>query len=145
MNNRPVQGHDVSAALMGPNGPELAGEWQEMDLNINNAVETYQTLNSRMPILLDGDITLDGKLKRGWLDMNIVAATVGTGNLQPGQNVPASPRFVITCTINAPDKGLNGTYQLTGSIFDKTQIAIKQGKGVVTSDLSFKSEGIIEA
>ncbi|KLU66303.1 hypothetical protein DEAC_c17020 [Desulfosporosinus acididurans] len=143
--NRPVQGHDVSASVMGPNGPELAGEWQEVDINIANAVETYQTLNSRMPILLDGDITLDGTLKRGWLDMNIVAATVGTGNLQPGQNIPASPRFVITTTINAPDKGLNGTYQLTGVIIDKTALSIKQGKGVVESNLSFKAEGLIEA
>lgn len=143
--NRPVQGHDVSVAVMGPYGPELAGEWQEVDINIGNAVESYQTLNSRMPILLDGDITIDGTLKRGWLDMNIVAATVGTNNLQPGQNVPASPRFVITTTINASDKGLNGTYQLTGTIFDKIALAIKSGKGVVTSDLTFKSEGLIEA
>jgi len=143
--NRPVQGHDVSASVMGPNGPELAGEWQEADINIANAVETYQTLNSRMPILLDGDITIDGTLKRGWLDMNIVAATVGTGNLQPGQNVPASPRFVITCAINAPAKGLSGNYQLTGVIIDKTALAMKQGKGVVESNLSFKAEGLIEA
>jgi hypothetical protein len=142
---RPVQGHDVSASVMGPNGPELVGEWQEVDININNDAEAYQTLNSRMPIYLDGDITIDGTLKRGWLDMNIVAATVGTGNLQPGQPIPATPRFVITTTINAPDKGLNGRYQLTGVIVDKNAIAIKQGKGAVDSNLSFKAEGLIEA
>ncbi|MFB5192794.1 hypothetical protein [Alicyclobacillus fastidiosus] len=142
---RPVQGHDVSCAVMGPNGPELAGEWQEVDINISNDAETYQETNSRMPIYLDGDITIDGTLKRGWMDMNIVATTVGTGNLQPGQYIPPSPRFVITCTIDAPDKGLSGRYQLTGVLMDKTAIAIKSGKSVVDSNITFKAEGLIEA
>lgn len=140
----PVQGHDVSVSVMGPNGPELVGEYQEVSFNINSDTEEYIETNSKMPILLDGEIHIDGTLKRGWMDMGIVAATVGTGNLQPGQPIPASPRFVITTTINAPDKGLTGKYQLTGSKFEKLGISISAGKGVVTSDQSFKSEGLIE-
>jgi len=142
---RPVQGHDVSVSVMGPNGPELVGEWQEVDINITNDDEEYMETNSRMPIYLDGDIKLDGKVKRGWLDLNIVAVTVGTGNLQPGQPIPATPRFVITCNINAPTKGLSGRYQLTGVRFDKLAIAIKAGKAIVDEDLTYKAEGLIES
>jgi len=78
------------------------------------------------------------------LDLNSGATTVGTGNLQPGQPIPASPRFVISCTINAPDKGLNGRYQLTGVVFDKSALAVKSGKAVVDSNLTWKAEGLIE-
>lgn len=145
MANRPVQGHDVSVSVMGPNGPELVGQWQNVEFDIENDAETYQLLNSRMPVYLDGDITISGSLERGWIDMNIVATTVGTGNLQPGQAISATPRFTVTCTINAPDKGLNGNYQLTNVIFTKIPVSAKAGKGVVTSNLTFKAEGLIEA
>lgn len=141
---RPVQGHDVSVSVMGPNGPELVGEWQETDINISDDVEEYMELNSRMPVYLDGDIKIDGTLKRGWLDMNIVAATVGSSTLQPGQRI-VTPRYTVTCTINAPEKGLTGRYQLTNVVFDKTPISVKTGKNVVDTNLSFKAEGIIEA
>jgi hypothetical protein len=142
--NRPVQGYDVSVSVMGPNGPELVGEWQECDINITNETEEYHETNSRSPILLDGDIKFDGKLKRGYLNTNIVATTLGTNTIQPGVAIPATPRFTISCYINAPDKGLVGRYRLTGVKFEKLSIAIKAGKAVVDNDLSFKAEGIIE-
>lgn len=144
MNNRPVQGFDVSGSIMGPNGPELAGEWQEIDINITSETEEYHETNSRAPVLLDGDIKIDGKVKRGLLDMNIIKTVFGTSNVQPGIAVGASPRFTISCNINAPNKGLIGKYRLTGVKFEKLGIAIKAGKTVVDSDLSFKAEGIIE-
>lgn len=142
--NRPVQGFDVSIGVMGPNGPELAGEYQEVDINITSETEEYQETNSRAVVLLDGDIKFDGKLKRGFVDMGIVATTLGTANIQPGVVLPMSPRFIISCSINAPDKGLNGRYRLTGVKFEKLALAIKAGKTVVDSDLTWKAEGLIE-
>lgn len=142
--SRPVQGFDVSASVMGPNGPELVGEWQEVDINITSETEEYHETNSRSPVLLDGDIKIDGKLKRGYIDMNIVATTMGTSNIQPGVTLPASPRFTITCNINAPSKGLVGKYTVTGVKFEKLGLAIKAGKAVVDSDLTYKAEGLIE-
>jgi hypothetical protein len=142
--SRPVQGFDVSVSVMGPNGPELCGEWQEADINITSETEEYQETNSRSPVLLDGDIKIDGKLKRGYIDLNIIATTIGTGNIQPGVTIPASPRFSITCNINTPSKGLVGKYTVTGAKFEKLGLNIKSGKAVVTSDLTYKAEGIIE-
>lgn len=142
---RPVQGFDVSVSVIGPNGPALVGEYEEISLNINNDTEEYMTLNSRMPIYLDGEVKLDGSLKRGFIDVGgALAAAFGASTLQPGVRF-SSPRYVISATINAPDKGLNGRYTLTGCIIDKLSLQATKGKSVVNSDYSFKAEGIQEA
>lgn len=143
--NRPAQGYDASASIMGPNGPELVGEWQEVDINLTAETEEYHETNSRSPVLLDGDIKIDGKLKRGYISTGIIAATMGTGTIQPGVSIPEIPRLTVTTNINAPSKGLVGKYTLTGVKIEKLGIAIKAGKAVIDTDLTFKAEGIIEA
>jgi hypothetical protein len=142
---RPLQGFDVSVTVVGDNGPALVGEYESVDLNITNDTEEYQTTNSRMPVYLDGDVKLDGSLKRGFIDLGSALATAfGSSTLQPGTTF-RSPRFVISANFNAPDKGFNGRYSLTGCIIDKLSLSASKGKTVVNSDYSFKAEGITEA
>lgn len=142
---RPVQGFDVSVSVVGPNGPSLVGEFEEIQLNINNDVEEYLTLNSRMPILLDGEIKLDGSLRRGFIDVGKALQTAfGSSSLQPGAQF-ASPRYVISASFNSTDKGINGRYILTGSIISKIGLSATQGKNVVRNDYTFRAEGIQEA
>lgn len=142
---RPVQGFDVSVSVIGPNGPAFVGEFEEITLNINNDVEEYLELNSRMPVLLDGEIKLDGSLRRGYIDVgSALQNAFGSSSLQPGAKI-TSPRFVIAASFDAPDKGLSGRYILTQSIINKLALSATAGKNVVRNDYTFRSEGIQEA
>jgi hypothetical protein len=142
---RPLQGFDVSVTVVGDSGPVFVGEFEELTLNISNDTEEYQTLNSRMPIYLDGDVKLDGSVKRGFIDLgSALNAAFGSSSLTPGTSFK-SPRYVITANFNAADKGMVGRYSLTGCIIDKLSLSSTKGKSVVNSDYSFKAEGITEA
>ncbi|HWP96410.1 MAG TPA: hypothetical protein VN426_06135 [Syntrophomonadaceae bacterium] len=142
---RPIQGFDVSVQVIGSNGPELAGEYQECEFSIKNDVEDYLELNERIAQILDGEIKIEGKVKRGWISMNVVEAVFGSGTLRRGDRPPASPRFVIIFSVKAPEKGLSGRYKFEQAIIPDLSISIAAGKGVVKKDLSFRSEGIVEA
>lgn len=142
---RPIQGFDVSVQVIGPNGPELVGEYQECEFSIKNDVEEYLELNERIAMLLDGEIKIEGKVKRGWVSMTIVEALFGSGTLRRGERSPASPRFVIIFNVKAPEKGLRGRYKFEQAIFPDLSLSIAAGKGVVKKDLSFRAEGIVEA
>ena len=141
----PIQGFDVSVQIVGQNGPEMVGEFQECEFSIKNEVEEYLELNERIPQLLDGEVKIEGKVKRGWVSMNILEAIYGSGTLRRGSRLPASPRFVIIFSIKAPEKGLSGRYKFEQAIFPDLSISIAAGKGVVKKDLSFKAEGLVEA
>lgn len=142
---RPIQGFDVSVQVIGETGPELAGEFQEVEFSIKNDVENYLELGERIAQILDGEITIEGKLKRGWMNTNIIASTFGTGTLRRGERPPASPRFVIIFSVNAPEKGLTGRYKFIQAIIPELSISITAGKGVVKKDLTFRAEGVVEA
>ncbi|NOV01346.1 hypothetical protein [Paenibacillus planticolens] len=144
MTARPLQGFDVSVTVVGVNGPALVGEFEEMSLNINSEAEAYMTLNSKMPIYLDGEVTLDGTLKRGYIDAGgAVKAAFDTSTLGPDIKF-TQPRYVISADFNVPEKGLVGRYNLSQCIIDKIGLSFTKGKAVVNSDYSFKAEGIEE-
>ena len=140
----PIQGFDVSVMVVGPNGPELAGEYQSIEFSIKNSTETYLEQNNRVARILDGEIELEGKLKRGMISLGIVNSVFGTSTIKRGVKVPSSPRFIITCNINAPDKGMTGKYKFTDAIIPELSVSIGKGKEVATTDYSFKCEGIEE-
>lgn len=140
-----VQGHDVTTTITGPNGPELVGQWQEIDINIKNEVEEYMETGERIAMLLDGDIKIDGKLKKGLAHTDIISRVFGVKSMKRGTRIPPQPRFTITCTINAPEKGLNGRYRLLNCVFPELGLSVRQGKSVVDKNLSFQCEGIEEA
>jgi hypothetical protein len=142
---RPVQGFDVSITVMGPNGPEFVGEYQELEFKIQDEDEEYWLTGSRTAMLLDGDIKITGKLKRGWVSMDIISRLYGQSAIRRGQSTLSSLRFTITCTVDAPAKGLLGRIKLEDCKFNEINLAIKAGKGVVEKDMSFKAEGIAEA
>lgn len=144
-NNDPIQGFDVSISVMGPNGPELAGEYQEMDINIKNDIEEYLETNERVARILDGVISISGKLKRGWMNTDIISRVYGYTALRRGEKIGASPRFTISCSVENSDKGVSGRLRLEQVVIPELAIAIKQGKGVVSKDLTYKAEGISEA
>ncbi|MGG1600576.1 hypothetical protein [Paenibacillus naphthalenovorans] len=142
---RPAQGFDVSVQIVGPNGPELVGEYQEMDINIKNDVEEYLEMNERIAAILDGEIKIDGKLKRGLMNMDVVRRVYGTPVMRRGERIPPQPRFVITFSINAPEKGLVGRFKLLQVIIPDLTISAQAGKGVVSKELSYRAEGIENA
>ncbi|MEW6423177.1 MAG: hypothetical protein AB1523_00275 [Bacillota bacterium] len=142
---KPIQGFDVSVQVIGPNGPELTGEYQECEFSVKNETEEYLELNERIPMILDGEIKIEGKLKRGWMSLDVLKAIFGSGTLRRGERQPASPRFVIIFSVNAPEKGLSGRYKFEQAVIPELSISIAAGKGAVKKDLSFKAEGITEA
>lgn len=141
----PIQGFDVSVMIIGPNGPEMAGEYQEVEFSIKNDIEKYLELNERIHRILDGEIQISGKLKRGWTSINIVKQVFGASTMRRGERLPRSPRFVITCSIKAPEKGLNGRYKFEQVVIPELSISVSQGKGVAKKDLSFEAEGFAAA
>lgn len=142
---RPVQGFDVTIDVMGPNGPEFVGQYQELNFTINDEDEEYWLTGSRTAMLLDGDIKIEGNLKRGWVSTDIISRLYGKSSIRRGESTLSSLRFTITATVDAPTKGLVGRMRLEDCKFNSLSIAIKAGKGVVDKDMKFKAEGISEA
>lgn len=143
--NDPIQGFDVSVSIMGPYGPELAGEYQSVDINVKNDTEEYLETNERIARILDGVISISGSLKRGWMNTDIISRVYGYTALRRGEKIGASPRFTISCTVDNPDKGVSGRIRIENAVIPELKLAIKSGKGVVEKDLQFKAEGISEA
>ena len=141
----PIQGFDVSVMVIGPNGPEMVGEYQEVEFSIKNDTEEYLELNERIARILDGEIKIEGKLKRGWTSLDIVKQCFGSSSLRRGEKAPQSPRFVITCSIANAAKGINGRYKFEQAVIPELSISVAQGKGVAKKDLSFKAEGFAAA
>ncbi|ADY55135.1 hypothetical protein Sgly_0778 [Syntrophobotulus glycolicus DSM 8271] len=137
-----LQGFDVSVTITGANGPDLVGEYQEVEFTIKEDSEKYLALGERIAELLDGEISIEGKLKRGHTQLDIINRIWGTKTLKRGEKIPSSPRFTISFNINAKDKGFSGRYRLLSSKIDELAIKAQAGKDVVSEDLSFKSEGI---
>jgi hypothetical protein len=108
-------------------------------------VEEYLETGERIPMLLDGEIKIEGKLKKGMAQTNVISRVFGMNAMKRGSRIPTQPRFTITCTINAPEKGLKGKYRLLNCVFPELALAVKQGKTVVDQTLNFKCEGIEEA
>lgn len=140
----PIQGFDVSVMVVGPNGPELAGEFQETEFSVKNETEEYLEQNERIARILDGEIKIEGKLKRGLIRLGIIQSVYGTNTLKRGTKIPASPRFIILFRVNAPSKGMNGRYKISGAIIPEISVSFGKGKEVSKTDYSFKAEGIEE-
>ena len=141
----PIQGFDVSVSIVGPNGPELVGEYKECKLNVKNETEEYLETNERIARLLDGDIKIDGELKRGWMNTNILTRIYGTSSMRRGEKVPASPRFTISFTVANTSKGQSGRLRVEQAVIPELSLSLKAGKSVVDKDLKFKAEGVSEA
>lgn len=142
--NDPIQGFDVSIMVVGPNGPELVGEFQESEFSIKNETETYLEQNERVARILDGEITIEGKLKRGLINLGVLKSVYGTTSIKRGEKVPKSPRFIITQSINAPDKGMVGKFKFSNAVIPELSVSFGAGKEVSKADFSFKAEGIEE-
>lgn len=140
-----VQGFDVTTTITGPNGPELVGQWQEIDLSIKNEIEEYMETGERIAMLLDGDIKIDGKLKKGLAHTNVMSRVFGVKTMKRGTRIPPQPRFTISFSINAPEKGLVGRYRLLNCVIPELALSIRSGKAVVDKNLNYQAEGIEEA
>lgn len=145
MADRPIQGFNVSILITGSSGPELVGEFQELEFSVKNDTEEYLELGERIAAILDGEIKLEGKLKRGMINLGIIKSCFGTSALKRGESIPASPRFTITANINASSIGLVGKYKLLNAVIPELTVSMSKGKDVVKNDFSFKAEGIDEA
>lgn len=145
MAGEPIQGFDVQVSIVGPNGPELAGSWEQVDFRISEDVEKYIEMGERIGRTLDGEITISGTLRRGWRNMNLIQRVWGVSAIRRGVTLPASPRFEISFSVNAPAKGLVGRYKLENVKFTEFSLSAAAGKGVVKGDLPFQAEGISAA
>lgn len=144
MNIDPVQGFDVSVTIIGTNGPELVGEYKEIKISVKNDTEEYLATGERIARILDGEIKIDGELKRGWMNTDIIGRVFGYSALRRGEKIGASPRFTISCSVDNADKMLSGRIRLEQVVIPEISLSIKAGKGVVEKDLKFKAEGISE-
>lgn len=140
---KPAQGFDVSISVMGPNGPQFVGEYQEMEFKVQDEDEEYWLTGRRTAMLLDGDIKFTGKLKRGWIDLDLISQIYNQSSIRRDTYL-TSARFTISATIDAPFKGLLGRIKLEECKFNEINVGIKAGKGVVDHDMSFRAEGISE-
>ncbi|SHJ60307.1 hypothetical protein [Desulfofundulus thermosubterraneus] len=142
MPNHKIQGYDCSVLITGPKGPELVGEYQEAEFSIKEETEEYLGLGERIPSILDGVIKIEGKLKKGHALLDIVNRIWGHSSLKRGSRINIAPRFTITLSIDAPDKGYVGRYRLLDCKIHDLELKAKQGKDVLEEDLAFKAEGI---
>lgn len=140
----PIQGFDVSTMVVGANGPELVGEYQEIEFSVKNETEEYLEQNERISRILDGEIKIEGKLKRGLTNLGVLNSVFGTSSLKRGTKIPQSKRFIITFSVNAPEKGMVGRYKISNAVIPELSISIGKGKEVAKTDYSFKAEGIEE-
>lgn len=145
MAGEPIQGFDVQVSIVGPNGPVLVGSWQQIDFRIAEDSEPYLEVGERIGRQLDGEITISGTLSRGWRNMDIINQVWGVSALRRGDPIPASPRFEISCSVNAPAKGLAGRIKLERVKLKELGISVQAGKGVVKGDMPFSAEGISAA
>lgn len=141
---RPTQGFDVTIDIVGPNGPEFVGQYQELNINLTDEDEEYYLTGSRTPMLLDGDIKIEGNLKRGWINTDIISRMYGKTSIRRGESTLSSLRFNITATIDSPTKGIAGRIRLDDCKFNGLSLAIKAGKSIVEKDMKFKAEGITQ-
>lgn len=137
-----IQGYDAGVLVVGPQGPELVGEYQEVEFSVREDTEEYLELGERIPAQLDGVIKIEGKLKRGHVLLDIIKRIWGQGSLKRGTRIPPAPRFIIVCTIDAPDKGFVGRYRLLNCKISDLALKVKAGKEVMEEDIDFKAEGI---
>ncbi len=145
MAKQPLQGYDVKVSVIGTNGPELVGEFQEASVTITNDTEEYVEMGERIAMLLDGQITIEGKLKRGCLYVDAINRIYGQKSLRRGDAIAASPRFTIMMTLKNSDKGHNGKIRMEQAVINEWALSATAGKDVVSSELSFKAEGISQA
>jgi len=137
-----IQGYDASVLITGPQGPELVGDYQEAEFSIKEETEEYLELGERIPSILDGEIKIEGKLKRGHMLLDIIKRIWGQPALKRGTRIPPSPRFTIIINIDAPEKGFVGRYRLLNCKISDLGLKLKAGKDVMEEDIDFKAEGI---
>lgn len=137
-----IQGYDASVLITGPEGPELVGDYQEVEFSIKEDTEEYLELGERIPAILDGEIKIEGKLKRGHMLLDIIRRIWGQSALKRGTRIPPSPRFTIIVNINAPEKGFVGRYRLLNCKISDLGLKLKAGKDIMEEDIDFKAEGI---
>ena len=137
-----IQGYDASVLITGPQGPELVGDYQEAEFSIKEDTEEYLELGERIPAILDGEIKIEGKLKRGHILLDIIKRVWGQASLKRGSRIPPSPRFTIIVNINASEKGFVGRYRLLNCKISDLGLKLKAGKDIMEEDIDFKAEGI---
>lgn len=137
-----IQGYDATVLITGPQGPELVGDYQEVEFSVKEEVEEYLELGERIPAILDGEIKIEGKLKRGHILLDIVRRIWGQAALKRGSRIPPAPRFTIVVSINAPEKGFVGRHRLLECKIAGLDLALKSGRSVMEENLDFKAEGI---
>lgn len=141
----PLQGYDVKVSVIGTNGPELVGEYQEASVTITNDIEEYVEMGERIAMQLDGVISIEGELKRGCLYVDAINRIYGQSSLRRGDAISASPRFTIMMSLKNKYKGHNGKIRIERALFNEWALSATAGKDVVSSNMKFKAEGISQA
>ena len=126
----PIQAQDADCFLLDQGSGELAliGRFVSFMFSIRSATRPYNTLNNRIPRLLDGTLTFEWTLQRGMVDTRVVERTFGYSLTEDGSRsrmtrsdrVSRNPRFSLVIEFNPPEleedlggRNATGRYVLT--------------------------------
>ena len=126
----PIQAHDVDCFLLDQGSGELAliGRFVSFLYSVRSASRPYNTLNQRIPRLLDGTLIFEWTLQRGMIDTRVVERTFGYATEEGGSaarmtrqdRISRHPRFSLVIEMNPPEfegdlegRNSSGRYILT--------------------------------
>lgn len=156
----PLQSQDVDVYLLDQATGEEAiiGRFVSFMATVRNATRPYNTVNSRIPRLLDGTLTFEWTLQRGMVDTRVVERTFGYSTEENGararmtrrDRISRHPRFSLAVDLNPEElegdiegRNAQGRYILT---WCKTEVltfgADGSNNGIVPVQWEGMAEGI---
>jgi len=158
----PLQSQDVDVFLLdqASGALQLLGTFVSFMVSVQSGTRPYNTVNSRIPRLLDGTLTFEWTLQRGMIDTRVVERTFGystdesgTGarsRMTRGDQISRHPRFSLVVEFNpeelegdAPDRKAKGRYMLTWCKTERLSFgADGSNNGIVPVQWEGMAEGI---
>jgi hypothetical protein len=109
----PIQAQDADCFLLDQGSGELSliGRFVSFMFSVRSATRPYNTLNQRIPRLLDGTLTFEWTLQRGMVDTRVVERTFGYATEEDGSRarmtrqdrISRHPRFSLVIEFNPPE------------------------------------------
>ena len=118
---------------------------------VDNALEPYLGVNKRMPIYLDGEMSVSFQLERGQLDTRVLEQTFGYISMDPSVYLDKMPSFQISFLVSAGgldvdqdqyDRMSTGEIILSFCKIKRFTIAGVSGKSVIANRWEGYAEGI---
>lgn len=156
----PLQSQDVDVFLLDQASGELAliGRFVSFMVSVQSGTRPYNTVNSKIPRLLDGTLTFEWTLQRGMVDTRVVERTFGyataengaRSRMTRGDQVSRHPRFSLVVEMNpeelegdSEERRAKGRYMLTWCKTERLSFgADGSNNGIVPVQWEGMAEGI---